>query len=112
MSRETLSIETLPAWSLLNDITFVDVKVADTYEKGYGLVSQRHLSTKDDTYDIPTLLTVPHALVLNAEAVEQYAKEDKNFRLLLEAAGHKVLYSRASCFSLSLSLFKFYREHG
>ena len=90
MSWQALPIETLPAWCLLNDITFVDVKVADTKAKGYGLVCDRNLSTEDSTYDIPTLLTVPHSLVLNAEAVEQYAKEDKNFRQLLDAAGHKV----------------------
>ncbi|KAH8893416.1 SET domain-containing protein [Thozetella sp. PMI_491] len=89
MSRQALPIEALPAWSLLNDITFVDVKVADTPGQGYGLLCERNLTTENGTYDIPTLITVPRDMVLNAESVEQYAKEDRNFRQLLDAAGHK-----------------------
>ncbi|KAK3946018.1 hypothetical protein QBC46DRAFT_424983 [Diplogelasinospora grovesii] len=89
MSRPDLPIEALPAWTLLNDITFHDVKVAETEESGYGLVSERNLSTQEETFDVPTLITVPHSLVLNVECVEEYAKEDRNFRQLLDAAGHQ-----------------------
>ncbi|KAK0616056.1 hypothetical protein B0T17DRAFT_496679 [Bombardia bombarda] len=88
MSRAGLPIETLPAWALLNDVAFVDIKVVNTEEKGYGVVCEKNLSTKQDTSDSPTLLTAPHSLVLNAEAVQEYAKEDKSFRQLLNAVGH------------------------
>ncbi|KAK3325879.1 hypothetical protein B0H66DRAFT_573601 [Apodospora peruviana] len=83
-----LPIEALPAWALLNDVAFVDVKVKAIEGKGYGLVCDRKLSTKEDTFDLPTLVTVPHNLVLNIEAVEEYAKEDRNFKQLLDVAGH------------------------
>ncbi|AEO56060.1 hypothetical protein MYCTH_107134, partial [Thermothelomyces thermophilus ATCC 42464] len=88
MRRQTLPIEGLPAWARLNDVVFHDVKVTRTERKGYGMVSGTDLSVTDDTTDSPTLLAVPHALVLNAEAVSEYAKEDKNFRQLLDAVGH------------------------
>lgn len=37
-----------------------------------------------------TLLKVPRDLVLSSESVEEYAKENKEFRQLFDAAGHQV----------------------
>ena len=85
-----LPIGDLPIWSHLNDVTFFDAKVTNSDGKGYGVICQRKLSTHDDPIDKPILLSVPHTLVLNAEAVEEYAKQDRNFRQLLEAVGHRV----------------------
>jgi hypothetical protein len=90
MPRTELPLELLPAWLALNDVSLYDAKVSQIEGKGCGLVADRNLSTAGgDTFDIPALLTVPHALVLNAEAVEEYAKEDRNFRQLLDAAGRQ-----------------------
>jgi hypothetical protein len=90
MYREKLPITALPAWSKLNDVNFLDSKVENLGgSKGFGLVTGRSLNSKD-TFDIPTLLTVPRDLILSAEAVEEHAKADQHFRQLLDAAGGKV----------------------
>jgi hypothetical protein len=90
MYREKLPITALPAWSKLNDVNFLDSKVSDLGgSKGFGLVTERALNSKD-TFDIPTLLTVPLDLILSAEAVEEHAKADHHFRQLLDAVGGKV----------------------
>ncbi len=90
MSQAQLPIESLPAWLVLNDISFLDVGIASVTDRGYGVVAERKLTTAEETFDIPSLLTIPHDLVLNTEAVDQYAKVDHNFRLLLDAVGHQV----------------------
>jgi hypothetical protein len=95
MPRPALPIEDLPAWSRLNGVSFHCVKVTNTEGKGYGVVSDRDLEINGDTLDAPPLLSVPHDLVLNAAAVEEYAKEDKYFRQLLDAIGHRVTTFRS-----------------
>jgi len=90
MRREQLPLTALPAWSKLNDVSFIDISVQELNDsKGSGLVTSRALSSKA-TYDIPTLLVVPHDLILSAEAIEEYAKVDQHFRELLKVAGGKV----------------------
>lgn len=84
MAQPGLPIEALPAWALLNGITFPHVKVANIEGKGFGVVSDGELKP-----DVP-LMTVPNTLVLNVKAVDEYAKEDKNFKQLLDAVGHHV----------------------
>ncbi len=84
MSYSQLPLKSLPAWLALNDISFYDVRIATVADRGYGLVTERKLTTAEKTFDTPSLLTIPHDLVLNAEAVAQYAKEDRNFKLLLD----------------------------
>ncbi|TVY93002.1 SET domain-containing protein [Lachnellula willkommii] len=91
MHREQLPITALPAWSKLNDVSFIDISVQDLNgSKGSGLVTSRALSSKA-TYDIPTLLVIPHDLILSAEAIEEHAKVDQHFCELLEVAGGKSL---------------------
>lgn len=93
--RQHLSLEALPAWMSLNDVIFHKVEVQTIERKGNGLVAQQSwLSTppdnkKDNDEDNEPLVTVPHGLVLNQEAVEEYAKEDRNFRALLDTCGRK-----------------------
>jgi hypothetical protein len=90
MYREQLPITALPAWSKLNEVSFLDIKVQDLGgSKGFGLVTERNLSSKD-TFDIPTLLIIPNDLILSAEAVKEHGKVDQHFRQLLDAAGGKV----------------------
>jgi len=90
MHREQLPITALTTWSKLNDVNFLDIRVQDLGgSKGFGLVAERALSSKD-TFDIPTLLIVPHDLILSAETVEEHAKVVQHFRQLLDVAGGKV----------------------
>jgi hypothetical protein len=90
MRRGEFSLQAFPAWCAFNDVGFFDVHVEDTGESGYGLITDRELRNDEDNVKIPTLLTVPKDLVLSAAAVDEYAKVDKNFRDLLEGAGHQV----------------------
>ena len=53
------------------------------------MVSHTEIVNPNDSEGQP-LLTVPHSLVLNQAAVEEYAKEDRNFKQLVEAVGHHV----------------------
>jgi hypothetical protein len=90
MHPEELPITALPAWSKLNDVHFLDISVQNLGgSKGFGLLTDRPLSSQD-TFDIPTLLTIPHDLILSAEFIEEHAKVDQHFRQLLELAGGKV----------------------
>ncbi|KAI0134546.1 SET domain-containing protein [Xylariales sp. AK1849] len=89
MRRGEFSLNALPAWCAFNDVNFIDVNVADVEGRGYGLVAERGLRNDHDNVEVPTLLTIPKDLVLSAEAVDEYAKVDKNFRDLLEATGHQ-----------------------
>lgn len=86
MRYPQLPISSLPAWAKLNDVNFFDISVQELPQKGFGLASDRSLTSKD-VYDVPTLLTVPKDLVLCAETVEEYAKVDKHFKELLGVAG-------------------------
>jgi hypothetical protein len=89
MHRNTLPISALPAWAKLNDVTFYDTKVQQLPGKGFALVADKRL-TSVDTFDRPTLLSIPRDLILSAEAVEEHAKADKDFRKLLDLSGGKV----------------------
>ncbi|VBB75253.1 Putative protein similar to of SET8 of Schizosaccharomyces pombe [Podospora comata] len=83
-----LPIQDLPAWARLNDVSFDNVEVTTTVDKGYGVFSQKDLAAPEGTVETPQLLAVPHDLILNSLAVEEHAKEDKEFKQLLEAVGH------------------------
>lgn len=68
----------------------MDINVLDLgSEKGYGLVTSRALNS-EEVYDVPTLLIVPHDLILSTEALEEHAKVDPHFKQLLDAFGGKV----------------------
>ncbi len=78
-------------WARLNNVSFHAVNIAHTTGKGYGVVCAQDLEPTSDPSTTSPLLTVPHALILNAASVEEYAKEDINFRALLDAVGHRVI---------------------
>lgn len=84
MAELQLSIETFPAWALLQDVEFDGVAIAQTADKGYGLVPNKDLEQE------ATVLRVPRDLLLSVDQVEQYAKIDSNFRDLLNALEPKV----------------------
>ncbi|TDZ32500.1 SET domain-containing protein 8 [Colletotrichum spinosum] len=89
MSTAKLPVDTLSTWAMFNDVDLVDVEAREIPGCGLGLLSNKDLSREEETFDIPTLLRIPHELVLSAEAVENYAKVDKNFCQLLDAAGRQ-----------------------
>lgn len=86
MSREHLPLQALLAWIGINNATLSNVEVRPINHKGNGLVAQKDSA---DIKDSP-VLTIPRGLVLDAAAVAEYAKEDKNFSQLLRACGRKV----------------------
>ncbi|WQF88812.1 Putative SET domain-containing protein [Colletotrichum destructivum] len=89
MAASQLPLETLFTWAMFNNVDLVDVEAREIPGCGLGLISNKDLSRDEETLDTSSLLRIPHELVLSAEAVENYAKVDKNFRQLLDAAGHK-----------------------
>ena len=89
MRRAPLPISALLAWSKLNDVDFLDTAVQDLGSRGFGLVTTRALSS-EDVSDMPTLLIIPHDLILGAVSVEEFAKVDQHFRQLLAVAGGTV----------------------
>lgn len=95
MRRVGFSLQDLPAWCALNNVSFHKVKIQEIEDCGHGLVAEADLPHSGAN----SVLEIPQDLVLSAQAVEDYAKIDKNFRDLLEKAGHQV-----SCCSLSGNL--------
>lgn len=85
MKQTSLPLNNLHSWSHFNNIRLSGASVEshivapDGNDKGGGL-----LATADHGPG-ETLLSVPLELLLSKERVEQYAKEDKNFRELIEA---------------------------
>jgi hypothetical protein len=94
MLHTPLPISTFPAWARVNLIEVSDVELAEVLGKGHGFVATKELgvptSSDKNTADDGALLNVPRDLVLSAEAVEDYAKVDQNFRQLLETSGKQV----------------------
>lgn len=93
MPRERLTLESLPAWISLNNVTFSKVEIQPVQHKGHGLIARAASAEIGQT----PLVTIPHDLVLNAEAVEAYAKADGNFRTLIDSCGHKVSNGLGCC---------------
>ncbi|CAK7267772.1 hypothetical protein SEPCBS57363_002760 [Sporothrix epigloea] len=100
MAHVQESIDLLPRWQRLNSIELINSRVAAIPGKGFGLVAlndglQASRLTAEDVSDNSghdsrsPLIFVPADLVLHAEAVKEYAKQDRNFHLLLDAAGHR-----------------------
>ncbi|KAI0551937.1 hypothetical protein F4679DRAFT_114128 [Xylaria curta] len=87
MRRGHFPLANLPAWCVFNNITFSSVGVADVDDRGLGLIAEKDLNNEND--DLPALLTIPKELILSATGVEEYAKENKDFRQLLDVAGHQ-----------------------
>ncbi|KAJ6440526.1 SET domain-containing protein [Purpureocillium lavendulum] len=86
-SSSQLPLDAFPAWALLNDVSFTGVQLGDTADKGFALVAERELGASEANGR--PLLSIPHDLILSAEAVDEYAKVDLNFKQMLEVAGHQ-----------------------
>ncbi|KAJ3570839.1 hypothetical protein NPX13_g5595 [Xylaria arbuscula] len=87
MRKGQFPLQNLPAWCMLNNIALDGLSAADVNARGLGLVAENKLENMHD--DLPALLTVPKELVLSSARVEEYAKENKEFRRLLDVAGHQ-----------------------
>ncbi|KAL7802116.1 hypothetical protein V8C44DRAFT_345893 [Trichoderma aethiopicum] len=85
-----LPIEALPAWALLNNVDFINAEIRNIEGKGFGLVAKHDITNEGHDASAPEpVLRIPRDLVLSAEAVEEYAKVDQNFKQLLDVAGHQ-----------------------
>ncbi len=90
MHRETLPIETLPAWAKLNHVGFNGVEVVSLPgTRGSGLVVTTPRNTENCM-----LVKVPKDLVLSLENVWIFAKSDKHLKEVLESVSEyaMVLY--------------------
>lgn len=110
MKRGHFPIDSLPAWCVLNDVQFVDVKVHDIEGRGYGLMAEKDLANENNNENC-TILKVPGDLVLSSQSVEEYAKENKEFRQLLDAAGHQVKYPYTISIKLEYNILTCFDGH-
>lgn len=87
-------IEAFPTWAHFNGVQFMGVKLQDVGNgKGFGLLAEPDVqgsAVKMIGEEARAVLRIPRDLVLSAEAVQEYAKVDQNFKQLLERAGRKV----------------------
>ena len=94
-SSSQLPLGSFPAWARLNDVATTNVKLQDIQGKGFGLIADAELGNQES--DTEPLMKIPRDLVLSAEAVDEYAKVDQNFRQLLEAVGCQVFDVYSNC---------------
>lgn len=94
MRRTELPISDLPAWALLNNVSFYDISLHSVGGKGFGFIADRALSS-DEALEIPELLRVPRDLILSAETIERHARVDEEFCSLLKVAGGVVWHSHS-----------------
>lgn len=99
MRRGRFPLSDLPVWCKLNNITFDGATVADTKGRGLGLFAERALSNEND--EPLVLVTIPEEHILSAAGIEEYAKENKDFRQLLDVAGHLSLRGDVLLFLLT-----------
>lgn len=86
MPRPRLPLRSLPVWLSFNNGILSNVEVESVPHKGSGLIAKKDSAAIGES----PLIAIPHSLVLNAEAVEEYGREDRSFKQLLDACGHKV----------------------
>ncbi|KAG5928618.1 hypothetical protein E4U42_000333 [Claviceps africana] len=85
-------MEAFPAWAHFTRVQFTGVKLQDVgHGKGLGLVvaAESGLEGRAVEEQKEAVLRVPRDVVLSAEAVDEYAKVDHNFKQLLDVAGQK-----------------------
>ncbi|RXG45723.1 hypothetical protein VDGE_00302 [Verticillium dahliae] len=90
----------LPAWNRLNNVDLIDVIPKEIPQSGFGFVAARALSRAEEALDSPALARIPRGLVLSKEAVDDHAKVDGHFRVLLDAVGRKSTRGDACLFLL------------
>lgn len=78
-----------PQWCKYNDVELLDIILSTSIRMGNHFKATRDLRNDEDNMELPLLLTVPKDMVLCAEAIQQYAKVDKNFRDIFDVAGHQ-----------------------
>ncbi|KAL7914832.1 hypothetical protein GGI35DRAFT_474545 [Trichoderma velutinum] len=90
MAHSQLPIDAFPAWAVLNNVDFANAEIRNIEGKGLGLVAKHDITDAGhDASSSQAIIRIPRDLVLSAEAVDEYAKVDKNFKQLLEIAGHQ-----------------------
>jgi len=97
MQFATLPITALPAWCKINNVSFHDISVQSLGSSGHGIVTDRSLSSEEETFDLPALMMIPNELVLCRDFLDEHAKVDSHFRELLDIAGGRVSSVSYSC---------------
>ncbi|KAG5953322.1 hypothetical protein E4U53_006056 [Claviceps sorghi] len=85
-------MEAFPTWAHFTRVQFTGVKLQDVgHGKGLGLVAAAESDLEGSAVEEQkgAVLRVPRDVVLSAEAVDDYAKVDHNFKQLLDVAGRK-----------------------
>lgn len=91
MAHSQLPIEAFPAWAALNNVEFTNAEIRNIEGKGLGLVAKHDITdASHDASSSQAIIRIPRDLVLSAETVDEYAKVDRNFKQLLDVAGHQV----------------------
>jgi hypothetical protein len=90
MHITALPTTALPAWCKLNNVSFHDVSIKELGSSGNGIVTDRTLSSEQETFDIPALMMIANELILCRGFIEEHARVDSHFRELLTLAGGKV----------------------
>ncbi|KAJ5618884.1 hypothetical protein N7510_002868 [Penicillium lagena] len=89
MKRDSLPIESLPAWLRFNGIKANGVAFQKVVSaRGSGIVATQDQMSSDNETEPPILLEIPSDLILSLETVHNYAKSDRYLREVLEAVGH------------------------
>ena len=87
MKRDSLPIESLPAWVRFNGIKANGVAFQNLVSpRGTGIVASQDQMSDYETAP-PILLEIPSDLILSLETVHNYAKSDRYLREVLEAVG-------------------------
>ncbi|KAK9782389.1 hypothetical protein SCAR479_00732 [Seiridium cardinale] len=101
-----------PAWCTYNEVQLLDIVLAADDEKGNHFKPTRNLRNDDDNVELPLLLTIPKDMVLSDEAIQQYAKVDKNFRDIFHAAVTSSRYPFVPTVAIHLFLTRFQSAKG
>lgn len=73
----------------LHSVSFRNADLQQTAGKGWGIVCTEDVTAAEHSA-ATSLMTIPHDLVLNTAAVEEFAKESRNFQELYDAVSPKV----------------------
>lgn len=95
MRRSKLPIEALPTWANLYNVKMIDIQVRKS-DCGHG---SGIFATTDSKSACQEFVVVPPELVLNMEAVWDFAKADRHLREVLEANGEFTRVSFSSSYS-------------
>lgn len=101
-----LPAQALLPWATLNDVTFGRLAPGASIGKGAGLFATEDIITPAGSHEQEALVTVPRALILSIELVNDIAKVDRDLREVLHSLGDfaGVCLLSSSSFSFAIAL--------